>query len=69
MLGAIMCDRIADPIGLQTSVEWKLHPKYDYKIKGFFSKFNFMARLMMWRLLNKYCSSFGTKHQVNFSSL
>lgn len=36
MLGAIMCDRIADPIGLQTFVEWKLHPKYDYKIKDFF---------------------------------
>ena len=53
-----MCDRITDPIVIQTSLKRKFRPTYDFEIMQFFSLLNFVALLIMWRLFNKYCSNF-----------
>ena len=39
----VICDRITDLIGLQTSLGWKFCPTQNFEILNFFSMFNFTA--------------------------
>ena len=55
-----MYDTTIDSIGLQTSVDGN-SIRHNFEILGFFSIFNIMKLLIMWRLFNKYCSS--CRHQ------
>ena len=63
-----MSDRINDPVGLQTSVGWKFYPTYGIKTIEFFSIFNLLVFLMLWRLSNKYYSSFSEAIVCRYSS-
>ena len=70
--GIIMCDKITDPICLQTFLGRKLRPTYDFKIFLYStcstlwhcSTFNYME--VIQQILSKHCY---TKNQVNLSFL